>query len=505
MPGVKPRVILFRPAASVNYRQGEMPVQLLAIARMLLDDYDLTLVNTEVGLSRKSRSQVEAEIAEALEGCLIFGVTAMTGHGLEEALAMSAFVRERSPETKIVWGGWHPSLLPEQTLSEPDIDFVVVGQGEETIVELARALVASTLDFAGIQGLGWKENGRPVLNPKRPLHDMNAMPPLPFHLLDDAFFEQVAGMRTAATITSVGCPLDCGFCADRAVYGGKWNRLSAERALADMKTLRDDFGVTAVRILDSNFFVHWPRGIAILQGLHDMGMRAIWVNARIPTLLKAKAEHLALFRETVDYFLVGAESGSDMTLEMINKMQSVEDIRRVARLYGENGIPICFSTLVGVPYEDPQEWKREFRLTLSLLDEVLGWGGELHTAQVHLYTPYPGTPMYTDAVARGFEAPEDLIGWSDVELFTPKLPYLPPNLGERVEFITTYILQLRRSGYHFYRGGNPVAGAFFAVAERILKAIFYLRWKMKYFDFPLEKRFIEAVITRGRTEETEAP
>lgn len=196
-----------------------------------------------------------------------------------------------------------------------------------------------------------------------------------------------------------------------------------------------------------------------------MGMRAIWVNARIPRLLKAKKEHLELFKETVDYFLVGAESGSDETLDMITKLQLVDDIRNVAKMYGAYGIPICFSTLVGVPYEDPDEWKREFKLTLELLDEVLHAGEFMHTAQMHVYTPYPGTPLYTDAVARGFQPPEDLAGWVDVELFTPKLPCLPPHLGQQVEFITTYILQLLRPRYKYYRGSNPFLKIRFATAK----------------------------------------
>lgn len=492
----KPGVILFRPAASRFFRQGEAPVQLLAIARMLLDKYDVRLVVAELGLDRKAPAQLEKEIDEHLDGCLFFGVTAMTGYGIGEALALSRFVRARSPETKIVWGGWHASLLPEQTLREAEIDFAVIGQGEHTAVELAEAIAAGETDFSRILGLAWKKDGAIVVNPARPVADINSFPPIPYHLLEDKAFDQKPDERSIGFLTSVGCPFDCGFCADRAVYGGKWKRLRVERAIEELRALKENYGVTGVRILDSNFFVDWSRGTGILRGMREMGMRAIWVNAGINTLLKARYEDFELFRQTVDSFLVGAESGSEDTLDLISKLQTVEDIREVGRRYAENGISICFSTLVGVPFDDPEEWKKEFSLTIKMLDEILTVSKFLHTAQVHIYTPYPGTPLFPRAVAKGFDPPQTLLGWSDVELFTSKLPYLPPHLGEMTEFLSAYVLQLMRPGYQFYRGANPFVKVSFAAAQAILKVVFRLRWRLKYFRHPIEMRLIQRVLSQ---------
>lgn len=459
-----------------------------------MDDFEVILVNSEVGLHQKTTDEVCEEISQHLDDCLFVGFSVMTGYGIIESLAVSDFVHNHSQTTKVVWGGWHPSLLAEQTLLAPEIDFVVVGQGEHTVAELAHSLHRGDSEFSSIQGLGWKKDGRAVFNPARPLSNISDFPELPFQFLEDAFFDTTPDERTTAFVTSVGCPLDCGFCADRAVYGGKWNRLSAERTLKEFKNLRDTYGVTGVRILDSNFFVHWPRGIEILSGMRDLGMRAVWVNARIPRLLKAKKEHLELFRDTVDFFLVGAESGSEETLKLITKLQTVDDIKNLAHMYAEYDIPICFSTLVGVPYEDPRMWKKEFSETLDLMDHVLRAGNFLHTSQMHVYTPYPGTPLYKDAVAQGFEPPTSLRGWADVELFTPKLPYLPKGLGQRTEFITAYILQLMRTDYQFYRGQNPLAKVAFSIVQFALTTIFRLRWRLKFFEYPIEMKLIRMVL-----------
>lgn len=475
-----------------------MPVQLLAIARMVPKHYEVSLVCSEVGLRKKKIEEIHAEIEPLLDDCFVFGITAMTGYGIKEALDLSRLVREKAPQAKIVWGGWHASLLPEQTLENPYIDFVVKGMGEYTTVELLQALEDGVTDFSGIQGLGWKRGKELITNPSRAMSNISDFPHLPYHLVEDEFFDQIPGRRTASFLTSVGCPLDCGFCADKAVYQGKWNRLSAERCLEELKGLRDDFGVTAVHILDSNFFVHWPRGVEILTGMRELGMRAIWVNARIPRLLKASPEQLELFRDTVDYFLVGAESGSDETLKLVTKLQTVDDIRRLATMYAEAHVPICFSTLVGLPYSDNTMWRKEFDLTIDLMSEILRAGPDLHTTQMHLYTPYPGTPLYRDAVAQGFVPPTRLEDWVDIEMFTTKLPYLPEGLGDRVEFITTYIMQSRRPDYKFYRGTNPVAKAAFSTAQSTLSALFRLRWKYKFFDLPIEMKLIESVLARRR-------
>ena len=256
--------------------------------------------------------------------------------------------------------------------------------------------------------------------------------------------------------------------------------------------------MTSLRVLDSNFFPDWKRGIAIIQGIRDLGMRAQWINARIPKLLAADEDDLRLFRDTVDFFLVGAESGSDQALELMNKHQTVESVRRVSRMYAEYDVPISFAAMVGLPLDVPEAWKQEFAVTVALLDEVLRAGNFRHKAQLHVYTPYPGTPLYEKAVAQGFDPPDALEGWADMELFTANLPYLPPGLGERVEFLTTFVLQLLWPEYRFYRGANPVAKAAFGVVQFLLTVLARVRWNRKYFDHPIEFRLVRRLLERRR-------
>ena len=118
---------------------------------------------------------------------------------------------------------------------------------------------------------------------------------------------------------------------------------------------------------------------------------------------------------------------------------------------------------------------------------------------IPLYSMATFTRMpYKDAVEQGFVPPAKLEDWADIEMFTTRLPYLPEGLGERVEFITTYIMQSRRPDYKFYRGTNPLAKAAFGTAQSTLSALFRLRWKYKFFNLPLEMKLIESVLARRR-------
>ena len=494
------KVVLFRPVSSPVYRQGEIPVQLLAIARMLAPKHDVRIVAAELGLVRKGQQQLEREIGEALDNCLLLGVTVMTGYGLRQAIAITQFVRKTAPSVRIVWGGWHASLLPEQTLDQSGADFLVIGQGELTIVELAAAVERHETDFSRIPGLAWRREGRVVINEPRALADLNQFPPFPYELLDDVAYGQIAGCRSAGVVTSVGCPFRCDFCADSAVYGSKWTGLSAERTLAYISRLRDEHGVGVVRILDSNFFADWERAIRILAGMQELGVRAQWVNARVDTLLRAQEQDRRLFRETVEFFLVGAESGDDNVLNFVHKGQSVQDIRRLASLYAREGIAINFSFLVGAPMDVPGGWQHELEATLSLADEILRVSHFRHRAQFHIFTPYPGTPLFKKAVEMGFRPPDRIEGWSHLELFSTKLPYLPAGLGEEIEFMTTYVLQLLWPGYQFYQGTNPLAKAVFSTVQAILAATARLRWRHKYFRHPVEFRLVKKLLARRRSQ-----
>ena len=136
----------------------------------------------------------------------------------------------------MVLGGWHPSLLPDQTLAAECVDVVVLGQGEDAFLEVVQRL-EDRASLAGIPGVGYKEDGRLVFNPPRALKPIQELPPKAYHLADFDAYERTCGRRWAMYISSLACPYNCGYCTNAGVYGRKWNALEPEQVVEETTDL----------------------------------------------------------------------------------------------------------------------------------------------------------------------------------------------------------------------------------------------------------------------------
>ncbi|MBA2488726.1 MAG: cobalamin B12-binding domain-containing protein, partial [Chloroflexi bacterium] len=215
--GARQRIILYNPRAVF----WTMPLGLLAVASALdRERYEVEIID-----GRLSDDRVVTVLA-ALDGALCLGIGVLTGAPIHDALAVTRAVTAARPELPIIWGGWHPSLFPTQTLhDEPAIRAIVAGQGEETFAELVERLSRGR-DLEAVAGVTFRAaDGAVVTNPPRPTRDVEAFPPLDYGLIAvETYFERKA-RRQFDYISSVGCA----FCADPYVYRRAWFGLSPER------------------------------------------------------------------------------------------------------------------------------------------------------------------------------------------------------------------------------------------------------------------------------------
>jgi anaerobic magnesium-protoporphyrin IX monomethyl ester cyclase len=124
-------------------------------------------------------------LAREIEHCLCFGVSLLTGPMIREAAAAARFVKQARPDIPVIFGGWHPSLLPGQTLSEDFVDIVVRHQGDRTLVEILQRLEAGQLPDM-VQGC-WFKRGRQIhQNPDRPALPISSLPIPAYDLADVA-------------------------------------------------------------------------------------------------------------------------------------------------------------------------------------------------------------------------------------------------------------------------------------------------------------------------------
>jgi radical SAM superfamily enzyme YgiQ (UPF0313 family) len=410
------------------------------------------------------------------------GFSCLTGPALRAALEASRLIRHGS-SIPVVWGGVHPTLLPEQVLDDGAADFVVLGEGEETAVELARALQAGTSgrpDWAAIRGIAFREAGGVKITAPRPLiADLDAYEPA-WHLLDRKRYvyrgryyyseggSQLPGEKIAGLITSRGCPWRCGYCFHETVHRRTFRAHSAERVIAEIATLKADEGVTTVNFEDANFFVDRQRALRIVR---EAGVA--WGSSMRADTFSAWGEDFA--REISDLgcreLQIGAESGSRRVLDLMRKDINPDQIRESARLGQKYGIRILFSFMMGLPGET----REEVMETLALMDALRAVGDKIVTNGPFFYFPFPGTALYDQAVASGFRPPGRTTDWNFRlwGIHQPLAPYVPRGL----RFVEHY----RRLAW----GGEGRRGSASALLGPLAAAARW-RWRKRCFRFPLD-------------------
>ena len=177
----------------------------------------------------------------------IIGITAVTAE-FPQAMKFADLVKQTSPQTTTILGGPHVTIMPETALSE-NIDYVVIGEGEETIVELADFLIRKKGQKSKIKGIGYKTGKKMHINPSRPLiKDINTLPFPAYHLLPMDKYRPYAiydvGRKFTSLITSRGCPFRCTYCTSSSVFGHQWRSLTPENVIKLIKYLHEKFNIT---------------------------------------------------------------------------------------------------------------------------------------------------------------------------------------------------------------------------------------------------------------------
>src|SRR5947199_5143980 len=189
------KIVFFFPAFSSQ--EATAPLGILAVSTPLLRaGYQIRIIDSTI--TPNFQKQVLAELGDAL--CL--AVSLVTGPMIRETAQIARAAKTLYPDLPVILGGWHPSLLPDQTLAAECVDVVIRGQGEDALLEVVRRLEDGA-SLSGIPGVGYKEDGRLVFNPPRPLKSIHELPPKAYHLADFNAYERICGRRWAMYISSL--------------------------------------------------------------------------------------------------------------------------------------------------------------------------------------------------------------------------------------------------------------------------------------------------------------
>lgn len=396
-------VLLFYPRANEDFLLLP-PFPLLAVAAPLIED-GLRVVIID--------QRIEPDCLERISGILSHGViclgtTFYTGNQIRHACDILDELKSRYPELKIVVGGPHASVLPRQTAEYPAIDYVVVGEGEETFRELVHLLRANR-DPAEVRGLAFRRGQEVVETPPRPPVDLNNCSRIPYELIEHYRFFYPVG----AVFTSRGCPSSCAYCMIHRLYPD-WRSIRAELVVEQVENLLR-FGIGEVAFIDDNFFASTKHVEEILALLEERGLQPTWwAECRIDDLLRMAPALLARLRSAgLTRIYLGAESGSERILRLIDKRITPDMTIQANRRLRAADIAPEYTFMAGFPTETSAEVEQ----TLALIRTLRKENPAAAIWRVNVYVPYPGTRLYDLALREGFHPPKELRGWADLHWY----------------------------------------------------------------------------------------
>lgn len=353
---------------------------------------------------------------------------------------LSARIRARLPDARVVWGAIHADVFAHDILGSGDADFVVHGDGEETIVELVDALARNEQDLSAIRGLSWRTgDGEVVRNPERPLNrDLDALPYPAWHLFPYHRYGLLPFADFAKPVLTMaasrGCPYRCDYCSLINTGGKVFRRRDPIKVADEYEYLVDRFGVKQIGFIDPIFPLVKADLRPFCEELQRRGL-----DQRCQWLSETRADRLD--PETCEMMvaggcrrvLMGIESGSDLLLGNVNKTLKTSKVREGVANARRAGIQTVGLFMIGLPGESPELTRQTVEFAVDL---------DLDFAKFAITVPFPGSKLFEDRWQRDLFRDD----WENYTTFNPDpdaLVHHPPGY-DPAELIKMQSWALRR-------------------------------------------------------------
>jgi len=460
----------------------QVPLPLIHIASPLLNEgYKVRILDM----------RIENYLDYNIRNPLFVGISCMSGLQIKYGLEFAKKVRTQNQLCPIVWGGVHPTLLPEQTAKNEYVDVVVRGEGELIITELASRL-AKGEPLDDVPGITYKAEGTIKNNPDGDIIDLDKIPvDLPFDLLQLDKYPSVQSGRFHIQ-TSRGCPNRCGFCYNSIFNKRRWRGKSPERVLDEIEHILNKFpNVRIIDPIDDNVFVDKKRVERICQGIIDRKINVAWrANCRFDYLAAYDKEFVRLLERAgcteLDF---GGETGSERLQEMICKdvtadqmVKGVENLKKWAPR-----IEPYVSWMSGLPTETDDDLKATF----SLMDQMCEANPKTQHYGIFVFTPFPSPVL--EQLPLEFKPPQSLEEWGKIEVFHFKPPWHSRNYVKKLHAISAV------TRYMFFPQARiEERGISFKLGYGAMNRIAKYRWKRRYFGLPIELKLVNSLARRLR-------
>jgi radical SAM superfamily enzyme YgiQ (UPF0313 family) len=490
-----PRILLINPTITPT-RHARFPLAVMSLSAALEGRHDSTIIdgNIDRDFIATAVRAVDGGAADSV------GITVMGGPQLTSAIAVSKAIRARRPDLPIIWGGAFPTVCPDAALHAPYVDYVVRGQGEDTIAELLDTLTGRRTEaLNSIGGLTWRRDGEIVHNKDRTFSASSLSHMLPYDKLENPqqyLTRTYLGQRTVGYQAALGCRFRCTFCGVAAMYRGKMALPTAARLEQDLGFLKDRMGVDGIQFYDHNFFDREVDMVPLLEVLAKLEL-PWWCFARSDALVNLSEQSWKLVQKSrLRMAYIGAESPSDWLLHDIRKGTRTDQTLAAVETCRAHGVIPELSFMLAPPQDPEGETERTFEFIRQIK--------RVHPAtevMIYIYTPLPqrrdsknvaalrmeremrdcaGNPVAFPQTADGWAEPQWLAYWCHQDA-----PWLSARLRRRIVDFTTVlgcrfptIMDIRASSW----------------GKSALRALASWRYRFQRYDDPWELRVSRKLI-----------
>lgn len=377
-------------------------------------------------IDQVAEEDAEGRLKKLLEGRPVcVGISSMTGMQLKNGLRFSKIVRDFDPGIPIIWGGAHPTILPDLTVENPYVDIAVFGEADLNFVDLVKR-IKNNQDFSDVTGLCFFKDGEKIKTGPTPHFDLAMTPPVPYHLINmEKYLQGIKKKnidRYFEVISSRGCPYKCTFCTN-SIKGIPYARRNADNIVDEIKYLVDNYQVDGISLSDENFLISKRQIEHVCNGILDANLNIkVRSSGRIDLFSRLDDSHLELMSKAGFYFFAfGVESGSVKTLKLMHKEMKIEQVYDVLERVNRFGFLASYNFLGGIPGETVEDFKD----TLKIIHDVFYQSRRsVYPNRISNFTPFPGTALYNDALKSGFVPPHKFEEWGNYDYHHRNMPWI---------------------------------------------------------------------------------
>ncbi len=422
--------------------------------------YELGIFDSRDSLQEGGRVRFglsNAQITEIVrrEKPRIVGVTSMYSIFYKDIVEIVDLIKSVDPAIKVVLGGNHVSSYWKYVLKNKNIDYVAIGEGEETFLELCRCILGEKA-VTDVSGIAYQGTGSDIIRtkPRELIKNIDDIPMPAFDLIDfRKYFGEgnIYSMRypAAGIISSRGCPGSCVFCTIKAVWGNTWRGRSPQNVVDEMEFIQKEYGVREFAFLDDSASVDKLRWMGICDEILKRKLDIRWTTPNgIAHWTLTKEILLRMHRSGCYRITFGIESGDEDTRRFIGKLHSLKQAKELIKHANRIGMWTICTNIIGFPYENLESINRTIEFAKSSGTDF---------ACFYLLIPQPTSAVY------GYFKKEGILSFDkffesdefDEEAFE-KINYILNETGcDTVNFKKEELSRLQKDAYRsfiIYRG-----------------------------------------------------